>query len=153
MTGRSDRGRALWATFALAVSAATATTGCTIVGATVGSLIPKSAPLPAETTANRATVRDDVEIERHGGQPLAGTYGGEYDERLWVETPAETPVPEKDVKDARFRQGNHFLEGLLVGLALDATILAVVGSREALLPDLGDRHAHVGADGVDVKNR
>lgn len=126
-----------------------------MIGATIGSSIPKTQTLSSEPTSNEASVGQHVEIEERDGETLSGTYGGHYDERLWVENGnTSTSIRERDVKSARVKQDNYFLEGFLVGLALDATVLAVLAGRGGdFLPSLGDRHYHVGADGVEIKAR
>jgi hypothetical protein len=138
---------------------------CTFVGATVGSVIPRSAPL-SETEREDPTLRDaafDPESRAAGTEapangapapssnpvPLAGNHGGGYDRKLWTSAPEQD---ERAPKEAR--QGNYFLEGLLVGLAVDLTVIAIIGSRAGdFLPDPNGRHFHVGADGVEVKAR
>jgi hypothetical protein len=140
----------LLAAFALFVCS-----GCTIIGAGVGSTIPKYEPLPLGDATEPASLGERVRIVRASGGPeVSGSYDGVYDEKLWVRTAdGSTSVDVRDVKEVRVVADNHWLEGLFIGLAVDIAAVAIVGSniRHIFPPD--NSSVNVGGDGVSVTGR
>jgi len=138
----------------LVASCLLACNGCTIVGAVVGSSIPKRDPLPETPIANRASQGQDIDVEARQRAALSGTYGGEYDEKLWVKNEDATAgVAEPDVKHAEVHHDNYFMEGLFAGLAVDATIIAILGATATSWLPKTESAYHAGADGVSVAGR
>ena len=136
---------------ALLMATVLSCSGCTVVGAVVGSSIPKREPLPETAVANRATVGQPVDVETRDRRTLSGAYGGTYDDKLWVQSDDRMEsVPSADVKRASAHHDDYFLEGLLAGIAVDATVIAVLGATaSSWLPKTTSAYS-VGSDGVNV---
>lgn len=137
---------------ALGLAALLSSTGCAILGAGIGSTIPKYEPLSEEPIVKEASLGQRVRVVRASdGHEFAGRYAGVYDEKLWIATPeGASAVDAHDVKSARVASGDHWLEGFVVGLGVDLAVLTIVGSNlRYFFPRTGS-NVSVGADGVNV---
>jgi hypothetical protein len=135
---------------------ALACNGCTVAGAIIGSTIPKQPEVPEAPLTSRASEGERIEVETRNRRTVSGVYGGTYDEKLWVATDSRTGTEGTDVRDvksARLHRDDYFLEGLLTGLALDLTAIAVAGATASSWLPKTDNSYHFGADGVDVSAR
>jgi hypothetical protein len=139
----------------LALLALLPCTGCAVIGAGIGSTIPKYEPLSREPVTNRASVGQELRIVRASdGREISGRYEGAYDDKLWVRTPEKSSsVDVGDVKSAKVVADNHWLEGFLIGLGVDVAVLAVVGANIGHLFPKTNTSLSVGADGVNVAGR
>lgn len=128
------------------------TSGCALVGAGVGSMIPKYEPLPREPVAEQASSGQEIRVVRASDdQVLRGRYDGVYDEKLWILTDqGASAVETRDVKSAQIAADNHWLEGFLAGLVVDVAVVAIVGANIQHVFPTTDSQYHVGADGVSV---
>jgi hypothetical protein len=137
---------------AAALGAVFSCTGCAILGAGIGSTIPRYEPLSEEPIIEEASLGQRVRVVRASdGREFAGRYAGVYDEKLWIATPGgSASVDAGDVKSARVASGDHWIEGFFIGLGVDVVVLTVVGSNLRYFFPRADRNVSVGAAGVDV---
>lgn len=149
---RERRRRSYIGAIALGLAVVLTCPGCAILGAGIGSTIPKYEPLSDEPLVEEASLGQRVRVVRASdGREFAGRYGGVYDEKLWLTTPTgSSSVDARDVKSARVASGDHWLEGFFVGLGVDVVVLTVVGSNLRYFFPKTNSNVSVGADGVNV---
>jgi hypothetical protein len=120
--------------------------GCTLVGAGIGSAVPRY-----ERTTNRTRPIDLGEeirvvllrspsasdiLPRDGGGHVDGRYAGIHEGLLAVTIDGRVEpreIPLTDVDEVRVRDGSYWLTGLIVGGSVDATliVLAAVAASQS----------------------
>jgi hypothetical protein len=130
-------------------------TGCAIIGAGIGSTIPKYEPLSREPFIEQASMGQKMHAVRASdGREFSGRYEGVYDEKLWIGTPSgSSSIDAHDVKSARVAADDHWLEGFFIGLGVDVAVITIVGANLRYFFPKSNSQVHVGADGVDVAGR
>jgi hypothetical protein len=109
--------------------------GCTVIGAAVGSAIPKNERVgpPYDASLKEGTpVHLTPGPEAADPEPVDGTYVGTHDSRLTLKTATgERTIQEGDVAELK-KLGSHWFEGLMIGALVDLTLASVVAVELAI---------------------
>jgi len=102
---------------------------CTAVGAVVGAHIPKKEAI-APPVMRGAQAGEEIEVafvDATGMHVLAGEYGGSDKDALLIESGAGTTrVPFDRIRQIRINRGDHGVEGMVAGLAVDAALVTIL---------------------------
>lgn len=123
--------------FAALATSAPLAIGCSLIGAGIGSAVPRYETVDAR---RRVELGEDLRVvllrphraddlmPRDGGGHVDGRYAGIHDGvlSLTVDGQAEPrEIPLTDVAELRVRQGSYWTTGLVIGGAVDATFIVV----------------------------
>jgi hypothetical protein len=116
-----------------------ALTGCSLLGAGIGSAVPRYEEAPA--AARTLHVGDEIRVvlfepasgrdslPRAGGGEIDGRYAGIHDGMLEVTVDGMVEprqIPLTDVMEIRTRKGSYWLAGLATGAFVDAALVTFV---------------------------
>jgi hypothetical protein len=139
---------ALWSALLVALGSS----GCTLIGAALGSTSPRMGAMPM---AYQFREGERVTVRTNAGRETAGTFLSQDEQQIvlhvWRPSVAGTTSPTREdvivmrsaIAAIQVRRGNHAYTGALVGLAVDAIVivtLVILSSRFADGFDDSDNH-------------
>jgi len=144
------------ALFVLAV--ANAVSGCTLAGGLVGSSVPEYTPTSIESARDGMVSNGErvAVVRASDGARFVGAFRGVDSGGIEIQTDdALVSVETWDVQGLSVARGNYWLEGALIGLAIDITVVVVARSETShAYPDTSTfGNIHIGSDGVTVGGR